>query len=196
MKKKVNVGAVALFVSGVMLTFSACLYGMAHQKCSAANIALEEAKNIEPIVVEVIKEVPVENNVSAKSSEPVQEKEMAYNVTEYERELLARITYLEANNQNQDGQRAVVSVVLNRVEYGYWGDTIYDVLFAKGQFTPAYKINQTTPTESNYEAVDYVLENGATVPEWVMFFRTDYHFSWDGYTPYAKIHDMYFGGFQ
>lgn len=134
--------------------------------------------------VEVVKEVPV-------YKEPV----MTYNVTSAEREMLARLVYLEANIESLDCQKAVVSVVLNRLSNGAWGDTLDDVIYYPHQFSPAYLIPKTTPTEKNYEAVDHVLQHGITVPYYVMYFRADYHFKADGYVPYTSIDRTYFGYF-
>ena len=132
--------------------------------------------------VEVVKEVPVE-------VEPT----YAYSVTPAEREMLARLVYREANVENIECQRAVVSVVLNRLANGRWGNSIKDVIYAEGQFSPAYLISSTTPNNTNYEAVDYVLRNGSTLPSYVLYFRANYHFNWQGYKPYTSIDQTYFG---
>ena len=82
-----------------------------------------------------------------------------YSISSEEREMLARLVYLEANIESLECQKAVVSVVINRWQNGYWGDTLKDVVYAPNQFSPAYLIPNTTPTNTNYEAVDYVLKN-------------------------------------
>ena len=110
-----------------------------------------------------------------------------------DREILARLVFLEANTESLECQKAVASVVLNRVKSGYWGSTLQNVIYAPGQFTPASKIPNTTPTDKNYEAVDYVLTNGSTLPSYCLYFRTRYHFEWQGYVPYTSIDNTYFG---
>lgn len=134
--------------------------------------------------VEIIKEVPVEVPV---------EPTYVYNLTSEEREMLARLVYREANVESIDCQRAVVSVVLNRLENGRWGDSVESVIYAPGQFSPAYLLRNTTPNNTNYDAVDYVLRNGSTLPSYVLYFRADYHFNWQGYQPYTSIDKTYFG---
>ena len=119
-----------------------------------------------------------------------------YSISSEEREMLARLVYLEANIESLECQKAVVSVVINRWQNGYWGDTLEDVVYAPNQFSPAYLIPNTTPTNTNYEAVDYVLKNGCTIPEHVLYFRANYHFNWDGYIPYQKMDDTCFGYLQ
>ena len=54
-----------------------------------------------------------------------------------EQELLAALIFCEAGNQPYDGQVAVGAVVMNRVRSGSFPDTITDVIYQSGQFTPA-----------------------------------------------------------
>lgn len=52
--------------------------------------------------------------------------------------LLAAIIYCEAGNQSRDGKVAVGAVVLNRVASSSFPNSIHDVIYQSGQFTPAY----------------------------------------------------------
>lgn len=54
-----------------------------------------------------------------------------------EQELLAALIFCEAGNQPYEGQVAVGAVVMNRVRSGSFPDTITDVIYQSGQFTPA-----------------------------------------------------------
>ncbi len=140
-----------------------------------------------------IKEVEVEKEIII---EVVKEPTYAYNITSEEREMLARLVYREANTESLECQMAVVSVVIHRWQDGTWGNTLEDVIYSPHQFTPANLLYQTTPTEVNYQAVDLVLQNGCTLPQYVMYFRADYHFDWKGYKPYTKIYTTCFGYFE
>lgn len=122
-----------------------------------------------------------------------QESKYAYDITSVEREMLARLVYREANTESIECQEAIVSVAINRWQDGRWGDTLEEVVYAKDQFSPANLLYCTTPNETNYEAVDEVIQNGCTIPEYVLFFRADYHFKWDGYKAYQKIDSTCFG---
>ena len=51
--------------------------------------------------------------------------------------LLAALIQCEAGGECYDGQVAVGAVVMNRVRSGAYPNTIYGVIFASGQFTPA-----------------------------------------------------------
>lgn len=116
-----------------------------------------------------------------------------YDITSVEREMLARLVYREANTESIECQEAIVSVVINRWQDGRWGDTLEEVVYAKDQFSPANLLYCTTPNETNYKAVDNVIQNGCTVPEYILFFRADYHFKWKGYRAYQKIDSTCFG---
>lgn len=120
-------------------------------------------------------------------------QEYAYDITSVEREMLARLVYREANTESIECQKAIISVIINRWQSGLWGDTLEEVVYAKNQFAPASLLYCTTPTETNYEAVDEVIENGITIPEYIFYFRADYHFKWDGYKAYKKIDNTCFG---
>lgn len=156
---------------------------------------VEVTKEIEvPVIVEVTKEIEVTKEVEVPAEvEPT----YAYEVTSEEREMLARLVFLEANTESLECQKAIVSTIINRWQYGHWGDTIADVVYAQDQFTPSNQIWKTTPGETNYEAVDAVLKYGVTIPEYVMYFRLDWGFSnvWDGYIEYAKLDNTCFGYF-
>ena len=144
--------------------------------------------------VEIIKEVEVEKE---KIVEVEKEPTYKYSISSVEREMLARLVYLEANTQNIECQEAVASVVINRWLSGQWGSTIASVIYSRYQFSPSGLIYKTTPTETNYVAVDYVLKNGSILLKYCMYFRSEYCFSdvWDGYARYTQIGNMYFGYF-
>ena len=87
-------------------------------------------------------------------------------MTSEEEDLLARILALEAGDQSDDGQKAVVEVVCNRIHKGVWGGkTIKAILLAKGQFSTVKNLDKpwNTPTEKEYKNIHYVLEHGLTV---------------------------------
>lgn len=82
---------------------------------------------------------------------------VAYEITDEERELLARLVELEAGNQTLEERAKVIQVVFNRVEDGRFGDGIEGVIFEPNQFEPAPNIPYTTPSELSYQAVDAVV---------------------------------------
>lgn len=112
-------------------------------------------------------------------------------ITDNERELLAKATYLEAGNQSMTGQRAVVEVILNRVMDDGFPDTIEGVLYQHGQFTTVAELASAKPNEEQYRAVDLTLETSTPILEsYVLFFSTRLP-NWQ--TKYEKIGAHYFG---
>lgn len=149
----------------------------------------EESVYQAPIVEEPVVETPT------PEPEPVDPPTntntgTVYTITSAERDMLAAIVYLEGGIESYECQKAICSVIINRWQSGYWGSTIADVLYAPNQFTPAHKISSTTPTATQYQVVDDVINNGTSLPYYVMYFRANYYFDWA--TPYTAIDHTYF----
>lgn len=81
----------------------------------------------------------------------------AASVSQDDVKLLARLVYLEARNQPEVGQRAVVEVVLNRMLDGRFPNTVHDVIYQKNQFSTAPYISDATPAQEQYDVVNMVL---------------------------------------
>lgn len=140
----------------------------------------------------------VSTSVVDEDKKPVKSKNTISELNYLDRELLAKLLYNEGRGESIECQRAIVSVVINRLNSGYWGDTIKEVVYARNQFEPVSRglIDRTKPLQTQYDAIDYVLEHGTTIPSWVLYFRASYHFDWSGYTKYKSISNTYFGGYK
>lgn len=147
-------------------------------------------------IITLVVFIPNEKNAHAIETETETISEVEPAVSSQTRELLAKIVYLEAGGCGQDCQRAVVSVILNRVSAGYWGDSIESVIYYPNAFVSANYLDRATSIpETVYDSVDYILRDGVTVPAEVMYFRDSYDFSWKGYANYCVYDNMYFGYF-
>lgn len=124
--------------------------------------------------------------------EDVEEPEPYYEITDYERELLERLVYHEGNTESLECQKAIASVVFNRLydEYHRFGSSIEEVIYAPGQFTVASYLFENEPNETNKDAVDWVIWNGPSIDEKIQFFRSKYYFSW--VEPAMNIDNTYF----
>lgn len=120
----------------------------------------------------------------------VEDEGKKFVLTDEEKEMFAAIIYLEGGGESYECQLGIGSVILNRLESGYWGNTLEDVLYAKNQFTPAHRIKSTTPTNTQRKVVKQLLTEGTTLPYYVMYFRAWYYFSWA--ESYTNIDDTYF----
>lgn len=112
--------------------------------------------------VEVEVEVP-ENNAFYKS----------INLTDSEKDLLAKILYLEAGGESATGQRAVVEVIFNRMLDDRFPDSLAEVIYAKNQFASVKALSLAKPTQTQYDIIDIVLrESEPVLPANVVYFAT------------------------
>ena len=65
------------------------------------------------------------------------EAEAAAAAQQAEKELLASLIFCEAGNQPYEGQVAVGAVVMNRIKSSSYPDTMEEVIYQSGQFSPA-----------------------------------------------------------
>jgi len=127
-----------------------------------------------------------------------EEESSAYKITAEERQLLAKLLWCEARGESYECQKAVISVVMNRVCSNEFPNNITDVIYQENQFEPVALglIDKATPYKTQYDAIDEIINNGSSVPEWVCYFRAGHHFNWQEYEPFCKIDNTYFGGFE
>lgn len=107
-----------------------------------------------------------------------------------ELEILARCVEAEAGNQSIDVKRAVVSVILNRVDDDDWPDTIHEVIADPYEFATYWngRMDEVTPATSTYEAIACEMETRS--------YPGLYYFDMDQFlqygTPYTRMGDLYF----
>ena len=104
--------------------------------------------------------------------------------------ILCQIVMCEAGSEDIIGQIMVANVILNRVNADGFGSSVYDVVFAAGQFEPVSSgfYWMVTPTESVREAV-YRALNGEDYSEGALFFCSRYYSSWhDAHLTYVTEH--------
>lgn len=126
-------------------------------------------------------------------SVPVPENDNKANkieISSEDRELLAKLLYLEGRGESVECQKAIISVVVNRLNSGYWGKTYREVIYSKNQFSPAKYISKTEATKTQYEVVDDIIKNGTTLPCYVLYFRAGHFFDWC--KSYVQIDNTYF----
>jgi N-acetylmuramoyl-L-alanine amidase len=89
--------------------------------------------------------------------------------------LAARVAYFEAG-RTEEGYRAVLCVIVNRVEAGKWPDTVYDVVYQKSQFTVVGRsdfLTKTIPDDVIGYADDVFNGGNRLIPSNVMSFRSE-----------------------
>jgi hypothetical protein len=103
-------------------------------------------------------------------------------LTDEEKELICRITWLESGNQPIEGQRAVIEVILNRLRLDIWPNTIYEVLSKPGQFSTWRIRNKVTKEqiEKMMEVLEIVYkEKNILADTEYVYFRNSPHKSED-----------------
>lgn len=86
-------------------------------------------------------------------------------LTKDEIDLLARIVWLESCGEPQEGQEAVVEVIMNRMASEKYPDTLYDVLSQQNpvQFCSWKNRELAEPTEKEYQSIQNVLEGKTNI---------------------------------
>lgn len=101
---------------------------------------------------------------------------------------IAALVYLEAGSQSYKCQKAIASVIINRMKR--YNKTASQVIWEPGVFSPAYKVSSTRPSEQCLKAVRDVLNNGTTLPKNVVAFRNGHYHSFG--KRYCCIDGVYF----
>lgn len=90
--------------------------------------------------------------------------------TEDDLYVLSHVIYGEAGDCSNEAQRAVGSVVLNRVASSEFPNTIRGVVFQPSQYACTWDGNYyREPSERAVNNAKYLLENGSTLPSYVVY---------------------------
>ncbi len=108
-------------------------------------------------------------------------------------ELLAAIIDLEAGGQPYEGRIAVGNVIWNRILDPRFQMTIYDVIYAPNQFTPAYTGNldillaRGGTRESSFATARDCFNGARSIPERFLYFSAENQ--WDWVLQWMEIHE-------
>ena len=104
---------------------------------------------------------PVEKNIEVEldyiAAEPA--PELAYPITQAERDLIAETVHHEAKGEGVAGMAAVAEVILNRLQDGRFGKSVKSVC-TPGQFHGLKKSGTELVTQDAYIAVSKVFDKG------------------------------------
>jgi len=108
-------------------------------------------------------------------------------------ELIARVLWAEARGECELGQLMVAQTILNRLEKGLWGDTIYRVVNSRNQFVvfrgnpivTQCGINRPYLWNQLLEVADYALNGGRYNADYmILFFRSKVTHNRDWWAPF------------
>lgn len=147
-------------------------------------VTWEQIKEPEAAGIETAKQEPKESTL-------IQEEDLKAEEEMDELELLAICVEAEAGNQELEGKRLVVDVILNRVDDPDFPDSIEGVISQPFHFSSYWDGGMdrvTEPSEETFKAVQMELEERG----WpgVMYFTAE---TWPEYgTPWKQVGDHYF----
>ena len=99
--------------------------------------AAEEAERIAREKAEAEAAAAAQAEAAAAQQAAAAQAEAAAAQQAAEKELLASLIFCEAGNQPYEGQVAVGAVVMNRIKSSSYPDTMEEVIYQSGQFSPA-----------------------------------------------------------
>lgn len=190
--------AAALVLVCVVIVIIAVIFhiaGLADDSPPAEEATLPEPEYIDADIILMERGVAPEVNRTGLAQPEAPEEPQAEPryapITAEERELIARIVYLESNNQPFAGQQAVAEVILNRRAAGNFQDTIAEIIYADNpvQFTTAAGVPYCTPTDENYAAVDAAMSGEPVFESYDVVYFNDIP---ENTYIAAKIGDHYF----
>lgn len=122
-----------------------------------------------------------------------EEVEPYVTLSDEEMKAFAALIWLEGGCESIECQEAIASVIINR--YTVDRDkykTLFDVIYAYKQFTPAPMVAHTEPRELQMNIATKITEEGPTIPKYVTYFRSSYFHNWGDQVPYIHIDNTYF----
>ena len=93
-------------------------------------------------------------------------------LTQEDRDLMARVIWVEAQGESEEGQQAVAEVILNRLASADFGNTLKGVIYAEGQFRSVPYLEDAEPYQAQYEAIERAIYGPYILPEDVVHFAT------------------------
>jgi len=95
-----------------------------------------------------------------------------FELTQEEIRLLAKLVWVEAQGESNEGQQAVAEVVLNRIASDKFPNNLRDVVYSENQFRSAKFLKDAQPYQLQYEMVDNAMYGPYVLPEDVHYFAT------------------------
>lgn len=111
--------------------------------------------------------------ISRYVEESVEEAESRYpdlELTIAEKQLLARVVWVEARGESAQGQQAVAEVVFNRMMSDGFPDKLRDVIYGEGQFRSVPYLDDAEPGQAQYQAIERAMYGPYVLPTDVTYF--------------------------
>lgn len=129
MKKSMKIATATFGIAAVIFTTHAFAAGTKSEPTQETIAPFPEETVSEEGPIEIIIETEAAEEVETVSTEEAGK-------TNEEINLLAIITMAEAEGESELGKRLVIDTVLNRVDSPHFPNTVRDVIYQKGHFSP------------------------------------------------------------
>jgi len=100
----------------------------------------------------------------------VEPRYVGVTLTMDERELLAKMVWVESRGEPFEGQQAVAEVVLNRLVADNFQNSVESIIMAQGQFNSTKFLDDAEPNQTQYEAVERALKGPYVTPINTVYF--------------------------
>lgn len=126
---------------------------------SSSSIIKESNVTAETTIQETTEELVLSSVEAAEVATVTAVNQNVYSLSEIEYDALLKIVEAEAGGEDDIGKILVANVVLNRAYGPKFADTVLDVIYSPGQFTPTQysDFNSTQVSEATRAAVDRAL---------------------------------------
>lgn len=123
---------------------------------------------------------PVSGTAESEQQENEDQVARSWSLDEEDAYLLAKIAMAEAEGERVEGKALVMLVVLNRVESDSFPDSISEVIFQKGQFSPVSngRYDMIEPDQECYDALDMILFDGWDESQSALYFENGSASNW------------------
>ncbi len=115
-------------------------------------------------------------------------------LSEREIGLIALVTMAEAEGECEEGKRLVIDTILNRVDHGYFPDTVYEVIYQPAQFSSMWDGRAARCRVTN-EMIGLVREELVSRRDRNVVFFNAYGYSVYG-RPMFQVGNHYFSSYE
>ncbi len=188
---------VVFFSLGVFLLFIQPLHltaGNSQLPIAGSSVIVTEAGRLSSFNSS---EIDIVEAVIDTVTEEIQEEEVieqAILLSQEEIELIALVTMAEAEGEPEEGKRLVIDTILNRVDSGYFPDTVYEVVYQKNQFTSMWngRVERCEVRDDIYQLVLEELSNRTNSE--VVFFTAGCYSNYG--VPLLQVGNHYFSKYE
>ena len=166
----------------VLVLFSLAAMVMGVITDQSVNAAESEPETVSPApeVRASVTQTPVHTHYVKEADMEVRQPKRydILEISDEEKEEMARIVWLESRGEPAEGQQAVAEVILNRAINKAFPNTVHDVIHEGEdsetvQFDTVYYLHRAEPTYDQYAAVSRALDGPWVLEPDVVFFSAD-----------------------